>query len=110
LRNIAGLQNYYLRSTNNSRYNQTIKNNDKLLGDAQITVLGAKTGYINESMYNFGALVQLGNGQELAVVVLGEDHLYTAFAETKILAGLAEMAQALAFMNFGQGVLGTSTP
>jgi serine-type D-Ala-D-Ala endopeptidase (penicillin-binding protein 7) len=109
LRRIAGLQNYYLRSANNTRYNQTIKNNDRLLGDTDITILGAKTGYINESMYNFGALIRLDSGQELAVVVLGEDHLYTAFAETKLLAGLAEQAQALAFMNFQQGVLGTST-
>lgn len=109
LRKVAGLQNYYLRSANNSRYNQSIKNNDKLLGDADINVLGAKTGYINESMYNFGCLIRLAGGRELAVVVLGEDHLYTAFAETKRLVGLAEVAGSLAFLNQNPMVFGTST-
>ena len=82
LQQIAQLSNYTLHSTNNSRYNQTIKNTDKLLADSGVQILGAKTGYLNESKYNFSALVQIG-GQTLAVVVLGEDHLYTAFDETK---------------------------
>ena len=71
-------------------------------------ILGAKTGYLNEAGYNFASLVNY-NGQELAVVVLGEDHLYTAFDETKLLANLAGVAQILALTNpFGM-VLGTST-
>jgi D-alanyl-D-alanine carboxypeptidase len=108
LRNIAGLTSYALRSTNNSRYNQTIKNTDKLLTDSDIQILGAKTGYLDEAKYNFASLMKY-NGEELAVVVLGEDHLYTAFDETKLLAGLAGVAQILALTNpFGM-VLGTST-
>jgi serine-type D-Ala-D-Ala carboxypeptidase (penicillin-binding protein 5/6) len=108
LRKIAGLTSYALRSTNNSRYNQTIKNTDKLLADSSVQILGAKTGYLTQSGYNFSALVNY-NGQELAVVVLGEDHLYTAFDETKLLANLAGVAQTLALTNpFGM-VLGTST-
>ena len=108
LRGIAGLTSYALRSTNNFRYNQTIKNTDKLLTDSDIQILAAKTGYLNESGYNFASLVKY-NGEELAVVVLGEDHLYTAFDETKLLAGLAGAARILALTNpFGM-VLGTST-
>jgi len=108
LRQIAGLTSYALRSANNSRYNQTIKNTDKLLADSSVQILGAKTGYLTQSGYNFSALVNY-NGQELAVVVLGEDHLYTAFDETKLLANLAGAAQILALINpFGM-VLGTST-
>ena len=81
LRNIAGLTSYALHSTNNSGYNQTIKNTDKLLANSDIQILGAKTGYLNESKYNFSALVKNPDGQELAIVVLGENHLYTAFDE-----------------------------
>jgi len=109
LRNVAGLQSYYLRSSNNSKYNQTIKNTDKLLADADVKVLGAKTGFLDESKYNFASLVKYKNGQELAIVVLGEQHLYSAFAETKQLASLAEEARGLALLNFSPWVLGTSS-
>ena len=109
LRQIAGLSSYALRSTNNSAYNQSIKNTDKLLADSSIQILGAKTGYLNESQYNFASLLTYNGGDELAVVVLGEQHLYSAFAETKSLAGLAEQAQALAALQNTPQVLGTST-
>lgn len=109
LRKVAGLQTYYLRSANNSRYNQTIKNTDKLLADAEIAVIGAKTGYLNESKYNFASLVKYKDGQELAIVVLGEQHLASAFSETKLLASLAEDARNLALLNFSPWVLGTSS-
>jgi len=108
LLNIAGQSQYTLRSTNNSRYNQVIKNTDKLLNNPDIQVLGAKTGYLPNIGYNFASVVQ-DNGQELAVVVLGESHLYTAFDETKLLANLAGVAQALALINPLPAVLGTST-
>ena len=105
---IAGLSSYALRSTNNFRYNQTIKNTDKLLTDSSVQILGAKTGYLDEAKYNFTSLIKY-NGEELAVVVLGEDHLYTAFGETKLLADLAAQAQLLALTNSFGMVLGTST-
>jgi serine-type D-Ala-D-Ala carboxypeptidase (penicillin-binding protein 5/6) len=108
LRGIAGLSSYALRSTNNSRYNQTIKSTDKLLTDSNVQILGAKTGYLDEAKYNFASLIKY-DGQELAVVVLGENHLYTAFDETKMLAGLASVAQILALFNPAGSVLGTTT-
>ncbi len=111
LRQIAELTSYPLRSVNNYRYNQTIKNTDKLLADSGgVTVLGAKTGYLgSESGYNFAALLKNSDGDELAVVVLGEQHLYTAFDETELLASLAGEARQLAMLNSGGMVLGTST-
>lgn len=109
LRKIAGLNNYFLRSTNNSKYNQTIKNTDKLIGDSEIKVIGAKTGYIDESKYNFGAFIKYAGGHDLAVVVLGEDHLYSAFAETKQLVALAEVANAIGFKDKTPLVLGVNT-
>ena len=99
LAKIAGLPNYTLRSTNNSRYNQTIKNSNKLLKDSDLEVLVAKTGYLDESLYNFSTVVRYRNGKELGIVVLGEDHLYTAFDETKLLARLGEESRALALLN-----------
>ncbi|MDR3502481.1 MAG: serine hydrolase [Legionella sp.] len=109
MQQIAGLSKYVLHSTNNSRYNQTIKNTDQLLADSGVQILGAKTGYLNESKYNFAALVRTG-GETLAVVVLGENHLYTAFDETKQLASLAQTAKTLALIpNFPGTVLGAST-
>jgi D-alanyl-D-alanine carboxypeptidase len=109
LQSIAGLTNYSLHSTNNSAYNQTIKNTDKLLTDSNVQMIGAKTGYLDESMYNFASLLKYQGGDNLAVVVLGEPHLYQAFAETKTLASLAETAQYLALINPVGQVLGAST-
>jgi D-alanyl-D-alanine carboxypeptidase (penicillin-binding protein 5/6) len=113
LRTVAGMSTYSLKSTNNSKYNQTIKNTDKLLTDGDVQVLGAKTGYLDESLYNFATLLKYQGGKEMVVVVLGERHLYSAFAETKVLASLARDAEALAILNLQNpsswGVLGTST-
>ncbi len=64
---------------------------------------------VNNSKYNFASLVEYNGGQKLAIVVLGENHLYTAFGETKKLVSLAEDTRAIALMNFGGMVLGTST-
>ena len=109
LLSIDSVSQYALHSTNNSAYNQTIKNTDKLASDSDVQVLGAKTGYLDESGYNFSALLKYRNGQQLAVVVLGEDHLYTAYGETKTLAVLADEFKAFAALNPLPYVLGTST-
>ncbi len=109
LKNIASKEKYTLRSSNNARYTQVIKNTDKLLADADIKIIGAKTGYLDESQYNFASMARYKNGPKLAIVVLGEDHLYSAFAETKLLASLAEDAQMLALINNQSSVLGAST-
>lgn len=101
LRNIAQLSGYTLHSANNAKYTQVIKNTDKLAGVAgsRIQILGAKTGYLDEAKYNFASLSKYNSGQELAIVVLGEDHINTAFSETQTLAKLAEDAKALAVNN-----------
>ena len=96
LKQVAQTSSYLLKSTNNSKYNQTIKNSDKLLSNSDFQTIGAKTGYLNESRYNFATVVQIPNGPKLSIVVLGEVHLYTAFAEVKQLISLVEESQQFA--------------
>src|ERR1700690_1949599 len=97
LQKIANLNTYTLRSTNNSRYTQVIKNTDKLLSADGIQIIGAKTGYLTS--YNFAALLKYNGGPQLSVVVLGEPHLYSAFDETSRLAALAAEAVQLNLVN-----------
>ena len=58
LQKVAGLSSYILRSTNNSKYTQTLKNTDKLLADEEVRILIAKTGYLNESLHNFASVLK----------------------------------------------------
>ena|SRR3989344_2016246 len=89
LREIAQKQTFELTPTNNNKYNQTIKNTDKLLKDGDFTMLGAKTGYL-KSRYNFAGVLKYQGGVELSIVILRAPHLYTAFADTKELASYAQ--------------------
>ncbi len=95
LKSVAQTQTYTVKSLNNKKYTQVVKNSDKLLATNDIHMLGAKTGYLNESRYNFASLLKYDNGPTLAVIVLGEPHLYLAFSDTERLAGLAGTAMSL---------------
>jgi len=92
LRGIAQTSSFYLRSSNNAAYNQTIKNSDKLLNSNNVQMLGAKTGYL--TYYNFASVLNY-SGHKLAIVVLGEPHLYTAFNDTESLADIAAQTKDL---------------
>jgi D-alanyl-D-alanine carboxypeptidase len=59
-------------------------------------MIAAKTGYLDESQYNFASLVKLSNGDKAAIVVLGEPHLYMAFSDTTSLSLIAEQMQSVA--------------
>lgn len=95
LRKIAQKSTYALRSANNARYSQTIKNTDKLLANEDVKILVAKTGYLTESQYNFGSVLRYHNRDELAVVVLGVEKQSKSFEETTLLAKMAEDAKFL---------------
>ena len=97
LQEIAVKSDYVLKSSNNAKYNQTIKNSDKLLDSPDLEMLGAKTGFLNESMYNFASVLKY-NSQKYIVVVLGEPHLYSAFDDTKFLASLANPLPVVALI------------
>ncbi len=101
LRGIAGKTSVKIYSANNSKYNQTLKNTNKLLGDSEANAIAAKTGYLDESLYNFASIIKTEGGQELVVVILGEEHLYSAFSDTKQLVLLVKAAKDLALLGSG---------
>ncbi len=107
IRDSALMQSYSFSSTNNKRYVHTVKNTDKLLGDPDLTILGGKTGYLDESQYNFGSEIKDFLGNTIIVVVLGSRNYSSSFSDTKQLALQASVM--LTFGGTGASVLGTST-
>ena len=63
-----------------------IRNTNKLLGD-EINVWGGKTGFIRKAGYCLVALLQLPQGELVAVVVLGAQSNAARFLETRRLLG-----------------------
>ncbi len=97
IKEVAATKFLDIKSTNNSAYDQTVRNNNKLLSSEDIKVVGGKNGYIGSvSGYNYGAIVKTKDGTELAVVVLGEPHMHTAYSDTTILVKLVEKLQLFA--------------
>ncbi|MEJ0021854.1 MAG: serine hydrolase [Candidatus Doudnabacteria bacterium] len=88
LSTIAQKSDYNLVSLNNSKYNQMITNSDTLLASSVVDLVGSKTGYLPESHYNLATVLKYQTKQYI-VVVLGEPHLYMAYADTEFLATLA---------------------
>ena len=64
----------------------TIKNTNKLLGANLPYTIAGKTGYIEESGYNFTAIVNGHDGHEIAIVLLGNTGNTANFTDTKRLA------------------------
>jgi serine-type D-Ala-D-Ala endopeptidase (penicillin-binding protein 7) len=108
---IAKLQKYSFRSTNNRKYSHSIKSTNKLLGDAELGSVVGKTGYLDESRYNFVAEVNDRLGNDFIVVVLGSSNSAAQFQETKKLTLMGTLAKAFFSPNNGT-VLGsvTTTP
>ncbi len=89
----ASRETYSLVSTNNRRYHHYLRNTNKLLGDSSFSFLG-KTGYLDESQYNFATLAKDIFGDELAVVVLGSQSHSTQFREARELAALGSLIKS----------------
>lgn len=62
-----------------------VKNTDQLIGSF-LKILLSKTGYLDESLYNLGAVVSLDNGKEVDVVVLGSESNEARFQDVKNLS------------------------
>ncbi len=87
---------YTFTAANNKKISHTISNTNSLLGDRDLTVSGGKTGFINESKYNFATVLNNPLGQSVSVVVLGAPNRATSFAEAKKL-GINAMLESVFF-------------
>lgn len=70
IRQIGQKETYTLRSIAKRPRVHTINNTNALLADDSGVVLG-KTGYLNESLYNFAMVAAAADGTDRTVVVLG---------------------------------------
>ncbi|MFA4872322.1 MAG: D-alanyl-D-alanine carboxypeptidase family protein [Patescibacteria group bacterium] len=70
----------------------TVQTTNKLLGNRSLHVLGGKTGYIDESGYNFAIHVQGTKGETLTIVLLGNQQDTDRFTQAKALLEWAEKA------------------
>ncbi len=103
---IATTPAYSFRATNSKKYSHNVKNTDKLLADGDVTVIGGKTGYLEESQYNFASVLADRYDNRFIVVVFGSRSSSTQFSETKQLTMLGSLAKAFGPVG---SVLGTST-
>lgn len=84
---------FTLCSLSNPKACYKVKNTDVLLLDKSIKVVGGKTGYLDEAMFNFTAVVKDKSGSLVGVVVLGSNTKANSFAETKRLAEYASQTK-----------------
>jgi len=104
LKGIAQKKEYTLLSANNKLYKHKLKNTNQLVGDERVSVVGGKTGFLDESGYNFGSWLADRFGSNFIVVLFGSRSAYAEFDETRKLLDLGGLAMA-----FKGSVLGTST-
>ncbi len=99
---------YNLYSTGSGRkYVHRLKTTNRLLSDGGFLVVGAKTGYLDESRYNFVAELKDVDGKNILVVVLGSKNSTAQFFETKKLAIWAWSNYS--WKNFGGQVAGATS-
>ncbi len=95
---------YNFRAINNKRYLHKLKNTNKLLKDGEMEIIAGKTGYLDESKYNFTALVKDQFNQSAIIVLFGAKDPSAQFRETKQLTFLSGLVKQLNFL--GGAVLG----
>lgn len=84
---------------------QTLKSTNQLLADNELTMVAGKTGFLDESGYNFASSVRDRNGNYYIIVVLGSKSKDARFADSKKLLKFAESRSSTAFpfgVGFGQ--------
>ncbi len=96
---------YSFSAVNSKSYKHKVSTTNKLLAEGLVSMLGGKTGYLEESKYNFATITKDGFGNEYVIVVLGAQDPASQFGQTKKLA-----FDAMAKKIFGfNAVLGAST-
>ncbi len=82
IRKISTMDSYTFKSKSGKSY--TVKSTDKLLNNGIFTVLGGKTGYIDDAGYCFASLTQSG-GRKIIGVFLGSESDDARFFDAKVL-------------------------
>jgi D-alanyl-D-alanine endopeptidase (penicillin-binding protein 7) len=103
---ITKKNSYSFTSVNNKKYKHKITSTNKLLTDTELSLVGGKTGFLEESDYNFASVTKDQFGNEFVIVVLGAKDQKIQFGQTK---SLALRATAIKVFGFGSQVAGTST-
>ncbi len=91
LREELSRKEYRYATLNDERRGVAFTTN-KLLAQNGYEILGGKTGYIEESGYNFATLARGKNGQTFLVVIMGAGSEQGRFDEVKVLLDWAEQA------------------
>ena len=107
IQNISVTQSVIFSSVNNKKYSHTLKNTNKLLTDSSYAIFGGKTGYLEESLYNFTTEIKDNLGNHFVVVIFGCQSGSAEFGETKNLISLAGLLKS--FGPAQAGVLGSSS-
>jgi D-alanyl-D-alanine endopeptidase (penicillin-binding protein 7) len=105
IREIAQKKSVYFCSVGGAKKCHTIKNTNKLFGDPGVDIIAGKTGYLDESRYNFAASSKNGQGNYLITVLLGNPTQQEAFDNTRTasILGFEKLNKTLAsasFINF----------
>lgn len=104
----AALTERYTVRPVGAKAGQVLKNTNRLLHDPDLPFVGGKTGYLDESRYNFAAEVKDRFGSEFVVVTLGSSTQKAQFEEVKQLVAFGGLSKAFPGSS-GTVVLGTST-
>lgn len=98
---------YSFSAQNNKNFRHKIKNTNQLLGNQNVNIISGKTGFLNESKYNFAGLIKDQFGQESLVVILGAKDKKSQFNEAKeliFLAGLVKSSMGIGGMVLGESI------
>ncbi len=83
IQRISQKQTFSFCSLGVKRYCFNLRNTNALLADKGFKVMGGKTGFLEESMFNFVSILKDKSGTKIGVVVLGSDTKANSFAEAK---------------------------
>lgn len=105
IREIAQKKSVYFCSVGGSKKCHTIKNTNKMFGDPGVDIIAGKTGYLDESRYNFAASSKNNQGNYLITVLLGNPTQQEAFDNTRTasILGFERLNKSLAsasYINF----------
>lgn len=105
LRDILAKKSIYICGTSTVTNCQTLRNTNMLLGDSELSMVAGKTGFLEESGYNFASSSKDAGGHYYIVVVLGSDSKTARFQETKELWKFASAKQRYLDLLAGVGMV-----